>query len=381
MDTGRLCLALTLGGFAAAASAATVATPIFTPGGGTYNAAQTVTIADATAGAKIYYTTNGTTPTTRSTVYAGPIVVSSTKRLKAIATASGYTSSAVATATYTLVTATPAFSPAAGTYSTAQTVTLSGATPGAKIYYTTNGTTPTTASTLYSTPIPVTATTTIMAIAAATGFTTSTVSSANYTITPPAATPTITPSGGTYSTAQLVTITDTTPGATIYFTVDGTAPTTSSSPYSGPITVSTPRTVQAMATAPGYSASAAATGVFAIVPVVTALSIQAPSAVVDAGATLQLAAQGNYSDGSSRDLTSEAAWISSDPSVASLSATGLVSGLRGGAVVVTASSPPFTASVTISVVSPALTYCYDVAGNMTARLTCATSAPCEARCP
>ena len=68
----------------------------------TYTSAQTVTITDATTGAAIYYTTNGTTPTTASTLYTGPVTVSSTETLKAIAVASGYSNSAVATATYTI---------------------------------------------------------------------------------------------------------------------------------------------------------------------------------------------------------------------------------------------------------------------------------------
>ncbi len=52
------------------------------------------------------------------------------------------------------LTATPNFSPGAGTYSTPQSVTISDSTPNASIYYTTNGTTPSTGSTLYSGPIP-----------------------------------------------------------------------------------------------------------------------------------------------------------------------------------------------------------------------------------
>ena len=78
------------------------ATPSFSPVGGTYTSAQTVSISDTTSGATIYYTTNGTTPTTSSTLYSGAITVSSTETLQAIATATGYSTSAVASAAYTI---------------------------------------------------------------------------------------------------------------------------------------------------------------------------------------------------------------------------------------------------------------------------------------
>ena len=77
-------------------------TPTFSPAGGTYTEAQNVTISCATSGATIYYTTDGTTPTTNSDVYSSAIPVSVTTTIKAIAVASGYNNSEVATATYTI---------------------------------------------------------------------------------------------------------------------------------------------------------------------------------------------------------------------------------------------------------------------------------------
>ncbi len=242
------------------------ATPTFTPGTGTYTSKPSVTISDGTAGAIIYYTTNGSTPTTGSTKYTGAIAVSSTEALKAIAAATGYISSAVSAATYTIPppAAKPTFKPAAGTYTAQQTVSISDTTSGAAIYYTTDGSTPTASSTQYSGAIQVGASETIQAIAVASGESNSAVASAAYTINLPAATPTVSPAAGTYTSAQSVTITDATAGAAIYYTTNGAAPTTSSTKYSGAISVAASKTIKAMATAAGNSNSAVVTAVYTI---------------------------------------------------------------------------------------------------------------------
>jgi hypothetical protein len=78
------------------------ATPTFSPAAGVYSSAQSVTISDATAGATIYYTTDGTTPTTSSPVFSGSLMISASETVNAIATASGYSESAVGSATYTI---------------------------------------------------------------------------------------------------------------------------------------------------------------------------------------------------------------------------------------------------------------------------------------
>ena len=242
--------------------APTAATPAFSPAAGTYSSAQLVKITDATPGATIYYTTNGTTPTTTSTKYTEAIMVDTSETIKAIATASGYSMSAVASETYTLKVATPAFSPAAGTYSSAQSVKITDATPGAAIYYTTNGTTPTTASTKYMAAIAVKSTETIKAIATATGYSTSSVVSATYTLK--VATPTFVPVAGTYSSAQSVKITDSTPGVAIYYTTNGTTPTAASTKYTAAIAVKSTETIKAIATATGYAESTVASATYTI---------------------------------------------------------------------------------------------------------------------
>jgi hypothetical protein len=248
-------------------SAPPAATPTFNVAAGTYTSAQTVTISDATAGVTIYYTINGTTPTTSSPIYGGPITVSASETLRAIATAAGYSTSAVATAAYTITppAATPTFSPAAGTYTAAQSVTISDITPGAAIYYTTDGTTPTTGSLLYGGPISVSASETIEAIAVATGYAPSGVATAAYIINlpPPSftisgttdavtrgattgntSTITVTPAGGFTGPVTLTAAISASPGGAVdmpTFSFGSTSPAnvTGTNPVTAILTIST----------------------------------------------------------------------------------------------------------------------------------------------
>jgi Chitobiase/beta-hexosaminidase C-terminal domain len=248
-----------------------VPTPTFSPAGAAYSSGQQVTIGDTLSGANIYYTTDGTVPmvnSTNTTLYTGPIALTKSVTLSAIAIAPGYSNSGVASAAYTIsagggqsTAVIPTFSLAAGIYTSAQTVTISDATPGAAIYYTLDGSQPSTASMLYSTPLTVSATETISAIASAPGFNNSGVASAAYTISaggggqPVPVAPTFSPAAGTYTSAQTVTISDATPGAAIYYTLDGSQPSTASTLYSTPLTVSAAETINAIAATSGGSSS------------------------------------------------------------------------------------------------------------------------------
>jgi Chitobiase/beta-hexosaminidase C-terminal domain len=251
-----------------------VDTPSFSPPGGTYPSAQSVVISSKTLGATIHCTIDGTTPTASSPVCSGPISVTKSERIEAIATASGYTDSPVAVATYTITlpaAATPSFTPPSGTYFSAQSVTISSGTPGATIYYTTNGATPTVSSLVYSGPITVSTSETIKAIAVVGGYANSEVGSASYTIGQSPTqllAPTFNPPGGTYGSAQIVTISDSTAGTTttIYYTTDGTAPSTASAVYTNPLPVNTSETIEAIAVASGYSTSPLAAASYTITP-------------------------------------------------------------------------------------------------------------------
>jgi sugar lactone lactonase YvrE len=160
--------------------------PYASPFGGSYTSAQTVTLSDQTAGATIYYTTDGTAPTTASTRYTSPISVSRTVTIKAIAVAGSDGVSDIMTAVYDIppAAATPTFSVAPGVYATSQTVSISDATAGAAIYYTLDGTTPTTGSPVYTAPLKITKITVVQAIAAAYGYANSALAGAAYIVGP-----------------------------------------------------------------------------------------------------------------------------------------------------------------------------------------------------
>jgi hypothetical protein len=205
-------------------SQTTVAAPMIYPEAGTYSAALDVTMSTTTSGATIRYTTDGSTPTPSSgTVYSAPVHIADSLTLKAIACRSGWTTSSVTSAQYTiapLVTA-PAFSPVPGTYTDPQDITISTPTPGATIRYTVDGTTPTeTNGAVYSAPVHLTGSLTLKAVAYLAGWTTSYVTSGQYAIGPLVAAPSFNPVPGAYLDPQDVTISTTTSGAAIRYTTE-----------------------------------------------------------------------------------------------------------------------------------------------------------------
>jgi len=159
----------------------------------------------------------------------------------------------------------PAFSVAAGTFTSTQTVTITTAKKDDVIRYTVDGSAPSaTAGTIYTVPVVITDTTTLKAIAYK-GTNTSTVTSATYTITP-VATPTFDPVAGTYAGEQTVTIATATAGATIRYTDDGvTAPSaTVGTVYTVPVTVAASATLKAIAYKTNQPTSAVATAAYVI---------------------------------------------------------------------------------------------------------------------
>jgi len=160
-------------------------------GGSTVAKGTKLTFSTATEGAEIYYTLDGTCPCiedSKSRIkYTGPITINEDMFIIAYAVKEGLEDSATAGFVYTVGTvlekvAVPVANPKGGSVTSGTSVTLTTSTENAKIYYTTNGSTPTEQSAVYTNPIKITSATIIKAIAFKDGMAASDVMSESYTI-------------------------------------------------------------------------------------------------------------------------------------------------------------------------------------------------------
>lgn len=235
--------------------------PTFEPLGGPYTEPKQVVISCTVEGADIRYTMDGSDPTATSTSYSRSVDVTAPLTLRAKAFKTGWSPSPVSSATYSFTCAAIVFDPPAASYGSAQTVRIA-SSPGATIHYTTNGSTPTAASPAYSTPIAVTASMTIRALATRTGWTDSPAATAAYAIVNLVETPIFSPGAGTYTQPQLVAIACSTEAAEIRYTTNGAEPTVTSTLYSTPIELSAPVTIRAKAFKTDWTASSIASAAY-----------------------------------------------------------------------------------------------------------------------
>ena len=203
--------------------------PAFSPIGGAFGSAQTVTVTTTTPSATIRYTLDGTEPTAASSIYSGPLTVATTTTIKATASRTGWSTSDSGAASFWVTegtVATPTFSPAAGTYAPPLFVSVSTATSGATLRYTLDGTDPTSMSPVYQSPVRVDASTTVKAKAFKASFTPSTTSSSAYALDAAGSvdTPVITPGGGVFAGGPTATVTVQASGATLRYTINGVDP-------------------------------------------------------------------------------------------------------------------------------------------------------------
>ncbi len=155
--------------------------------------------------------------------------------------------------TFLMQTQTPTASYESGRYENEISVALSTATPGARIYYTLDGSKPTENSYSYNGAIKVSKTTTIRAIAIADGCKASEV--ASYTYTYQAKAPKANYASGSYTKPISVKLSTATPGVTIYYTLDGSKPTQNSYSYYNPIRIAKTTTLRAIAVSKDFTES------------------------------------------------------------------------------------------------------------------------------
>lgn len=170
-----------------------------------------------------------------------------------------------------VITAAGEEAPGDNTYYFNSTLTMTAA-EGASIYYTTDGSTPTDSSTLYTAPFQITETSTIKAIATMSNYQNSSVATLDVTITAPTVeTPVFAPVAGTYADSVNFTLSCATSDAEIRYTTDGTEPTETSTLYTAPVTLTATTTVKAKAFKTAWFASETATAIYTVVyePVLT----------------------------------------------------------------------------------------------------------------
>ena len=229
-----------------------VSSPTANPGAGNVAYGTKVTLSSSTAGAVIYYTTNGKAPSESSTKYTQPITVTENMTIKAIAVSPGYTNSEIAEYAYKIAATTRAGAPASnitsGTVSYGTILTLTSDIRGAVIYYTADGKTPTASSKKYTEPITLTSDVNIKAITVASGYADSNITDLSFKIRQnKTAAPVSNISSGTVTWGTNISLSTSTNGAKIYFTINGSNPTVSSSQYTGPITITQNTTIKAIA--------------------------------------------------------------------------------------------------------------------------------------
>jgi hypothetical protein len=253
------------GGFVAAQTIATythcVVDPIITPASGSVGTnTLVVTITCATEQATLRYTLDDTEPTATSPEYTNAFTLTQSATVKAKAFKPGLAASATVTADYTVIqsVATPVFSPVSGTIVTnSLVVTVTGASSGASIMYTLDGSEPSRTNGLsaysgyggsggYSVWFVLTQSATVKVRAfsylyfpSMAGMADSEVAVADYTIIPTVASPVLLPANGIYfSGFRKVTMSCATAGVEIHYTTDGSTPTRSSPLYTKSFNIS-----------------------------------------------------------------------------------------------------------------------------------------------
>ncbi len=243
----------------------TAANPTISPTGATNNNDVEVTLSSDTTGAKLYWTIDGKDPVTKDktngTLYAdAPFVLGTNGTLKVMAVKSDYVNSQIVSADFSLKVADPAISPAGITTNNTVEVTLTSGTTGARLYWTIDGSDPTESSALYSGKFILGTNGVLKVKGFKNGYVSSAIVSSAFNLV--VAKPTITPAGAANHNAVTVALDSTTPGAQLYWTIDGAEPTTSSVLYTGSFSLATNGVLKVKGFTNGFAASEIASATF-----------------------------------------------------------------------------------------------------------------------
>lgn len=266
-------------------------TPVITPAAGEYTTSVSVSIDEATPGAAIYYTTDGTDPRFSGSAqeYTDAINLAANATVRATAEISGVAPSPVASAAYVVRAADPTFSNNGQHIATAIDLTMSDATPNASIYYTLDGNAPNPGNAdtfhYHGVPVVVEPGVTVEAIATIVGGHRSGTKIASFPANTPPPAPAFLNPGGTYISSVYLGLSDTDASVTIYYTTDGTTPSPgvgSTQQYTGEFSIAADTTVNTIAVDGAGQSSAVATAVYVVQaadPVITPGSEAISSAI------------------------------------------------------------------------------------------------------
>ena len=284
-----------------------VADPVFSLESGSFDETQDLTISVTTKDTVVYYTIDGTEPSDTNKAGSGvgsvSLKVNSTMTVKARSIKDGYTMSNIITKNYSFGVADPVFSIAEGNFDEVQNLTISSTTKDCIIYYTTDGSTPSATnkagSGIKSVTFQLSSNLTIKAIAVKTAIPDSSVISKTFTLTVSE------PVVSTLSGRNSITINTTTTGATIYYTTDGTAPSSTNNTGSGinSVNASLPDgdvTVKAIAVKNGYTDSQVVSQNFTVLKEQPQIEIKENSLEIVTGGNISF---GTVNPNVTKDLT------------------------------------------------------------------------------
>ena len=273
-----------------AAYAIKAALPSASPAAGEVLDGTLISLSTATEGAEIYYTLDGTAPDRAATKYAAGIPVNAALTIRAVAVKEGLADSDILTAAYTVKVAPPMASPGAGEVAAGALISLATSSADAEIYYTLDGSEPDRTGARYEAPLSLTAAATIKAIAVKEGLADSDTLAAAYTLSRPgaAARPSASPAPGAVDSGAAVSLSTSTEGAEIYYTLDGTEPDRTGTKYAAPIVITAGTTIKAIAVKEGLADSDTMTAAYSIKDKASAPTASPPPGAVDSGGTISL---------------------------------------------------------------------------------------------